>query len=366
VSEVAGEVTPPGGSDGDDGLNVAGFGGASEPLTTRVVPGLDGVSTDWGVIVTNLLLAIILLITLLTSSAIFNETTTEHRADLQDILARLVAPFQSIIGAVQGLWPSGGAAGTFIERLLGPVLVLGIAAGIYSFSNPDIGLNDETALLFMSLILSMAILTYLAEGGEALMTHRRFGVPAAVRLYPAALFFAIGFTVLSRAVDFQAPIMFGFIATATVLTAAGMEQRHSATAVLIPSLVLLAISIGAWFLLDPLRDAVDSTDWWAQLPSVTAALVFVGGIEGLLFVMIPLSFTDGSKLFRWYRPFWLVLFAVPAFFFCWAILNPQAAELDAILQRRVIFIVSLVAAYATFAFLFWAYFRARAFRNASE
>jgi hypothetical protein len=371
VSEVdPGARTPSGPDDdgGGSGVNVPGspeFGARFEPDPTQAVPGFDGVSKNWKVLLTNLLLAIILLITMFTASAVFNETITEHRGEFQGVLSNVMAPFQGMAGAVQRLWPANGL-GLFLERLIGPALVLALAALIYTFSDPSIGWNGETALLFASMLISIFILTYVAEGGESLLADQRFGVPTAVRLYPFALFIAIGFTFLGRAVDFQAPIMFGFIATATALTALGLQGRDAASAVLAPSVALLAIAVGAWFLLDPLRDAVESSEWWASLPNATAALLFVGGVEGLLFVMVPLSFTDGGKLFRYYRPFWLAIVGVAAFFFSWVLLIPQAEGIDAILQRRVIFICSIVAAYAATAFLFWFYFRSRPIWRSEE
>jgi hypothetical protein len=358
---IGGEQTPPSGGD-NNGSNTTGGGGAGrEPLTTRSVLGVDQVSHNWKVILTNLLLAIILLVILFTSSAVFNETISEHRALLQGWLQRTVGPLVALAGGVSEAWSSRrGLFGLLLERLLGPMLVLGLAALIYTFGNSGMGWNSQTALLYVSMILTMAIMTYLSEGGEALITHRRYGVSAAVRLYPFALIIAIVFTLLTRVINFQAPVMFGFIATATALTTVGLEEREGATAVLVPSLALLALSVGCWFAIDPLRDAVHSSNWWASLPSATASLIFVGGIEGLLFVMIPLSFTDGSKLFKWYRPFWLLIVVISAFFFSWAILNPAAVAFDIFLERRVLFVVSSVAAYATLALLVWAYFKARA------
>jgi hypothetical protein len=205
----------------------------------------------------------------------------------------------------------------------------------------------------------MGVITYVHEGGEALALNRRFGVPAAVRLFPFALFIALAFTVISRLIEFEAPVMFGFVATATILSAAGLEHRKEATAILLPSLVLLVVSLGAWALLEPLAGLSNGEDWWTALPHATAALIFVGGIEGLLFLMVPISFTQGAKVFRWHRVWWLIIVAVCGFFFFWVILNPQAEAFDAILERRVLFISAIVAAYALAAFLFWLFFRLR-------
>jgi hypothetical protein len=354
---VRGEVTPPG-QPPDEGPDLRVPSRFEIPNLIGGIPDLGGLSKNWKVALTNLLLAIILLLVMFTSSSVFNETLSEHRLELQGFFHRMMAPFAFIRAGVQRIEPPGYVV-AFLERVLGPILVLGTAALIYSFSNPDVGFNGETALVYSSLIISMAIMTYLAEGGEALITNRRFGVPAAVRLFPFALFIAVAFTITTRLVDFDAPVMFGFVATATVLGATGLDEKKAASSVLLPSLGLLAVSVAAWLLLDPLRGMSDSEHWWAAIPEATAALIFVGGIEGLLFVMVPFSFTDGSKLFRWYKLWWVLIVGVSGFLFCWVILNPQAAALDAVLERRVIFICALVAAYALAAFLFWLYFRTR-------
>jgi len=358
---VEGAVTPGGPRDDGDGSNVgggAGIGSSQEPNPTQAVPGFEGVSKNWKVILTNLLLAIILLITMFTASSVFNETMTEHKGELEGFFAAGLAPFKGIAGAAQGIWPSGALAG-LVLLVLRPILVLGLSALIYTFSDPDIGWNGETALLFSSMLISIAILTNVAEGGESLMADRRFGVPTSLRVYPFAVFIAVVCTLIGRAVDFEAPIMFGFVATATALTALSLQNRDAATAVLLPSIAVLAVAIGAWLALDPLRDAVNSTDWYASLPNATAALLFAGGVQGLLFVMVPLSFTDGAKLWRWYKLFWLAIVGTATFFFCWVLLMPQAEGVDALLQRQVIFVCSMVAAYAAAAFLFWLYFRSR-------
>jgi hypothetical protein len=72
--------------------------------------------------------------------------------------------------------------------------------------------------------------------------------------------------------------------------------------------------------------------------------------------MIPLAFTDGSKIFQWYRLLWFPLFFIPAFIFAWAILNPEAAALESLLEGRVLFALALVALYIAAALIPWAYF----------
>jgi hypothetical protein len=364
---VRGEAQPPGG-DGSDGGGGSGgdafrvYGGGfisgPEPRTTGSVLSFGDISHDPAVIGTNILLAIILLIILLTGSTLFNNTLDEHRVEMQALGMRLTAPFRAFFGGRQ----SAGAAGSssLLTAVVGPLLVLGVTCLVYSFNESGFGLNGKTAAFFSSLVISVGVMTYVGEGGEALVTRHRFRTPAGIRLYPVAIVVAAAFVFLSRLTSFEAPIMYGFVATATVLAASEMEHRHSAQAVAIPAVLLLGVSLLAWALLAPLRDhGGASADWWAHLPSDSAALIFAGGIEGLLFTMIPIRFNDGAKIFRWQKLVWLPLFAIPAFLFSWVILNPKAQGFDAVIHGRVIFAVSLVAAFTLTTAVVWAYFKLR-------
>jgi hypothetical protein len=154
--------------------------------------------------------------------------------------------------------------------------------------------------------------------------------------------------------------MYGFIASVAGLGVIGLQSKDAATAVVVPAIAMLLVAIGAWLLLGPLRELAESESaWWTHVPSESAALIFIGGIEGLLFVLLPIRFSDGEKVFRWYKGLWFLMFGTALFFFCWVILNPEAKAFDAMLEGRVIFIASLVAVYAVLAGLFWLFFLLR-------
>jgi hypothetical protein len=357
-SDVLGAVTPTGPRDGGTGSDrPAAQPDAPEPQTSAAVLGFDQISKDPGVIGTNLVLAIILLIVLLATSAVFNDTLNEHRVEMQALWFRLTRPLRAIGGAVTGAAHTTLTAPSLLARIVPPVLVLGLSGLVYTFNEPGVGFDGKTTLLFMSLVIAIGVTTYLYEGGEALVTERRFGIPASVQLFPVALAFAVGFVIVSRLTHFEAPIMYGFVASATVLAAAGLRHRDSATAVLFPAVALLGISIAAWLLLVPLREISEGNNrWWVHLPGASAALIFAAGIEGLLFVMLPIRFTDGEKIWRWYRWLWFPLFFVPAFLFAWVIMNPEAEALGALLEGRVLFVSGLVGAYVLVTLAIWLYF----------
>jgi len=363
TSGVLGEVAPTPSGGGPDGAGSAGGRGGDltvRPETTGALLGPDQVSKNARVIATNLLLAIIMLIVLLFSSTVFNETLSENRIQIQAFWFRLTTPFRRLGAAFGHAFGEASADASTVLSVIAGAGVLLLTGLVYTFNESDIGFNDESLLLFLSLVIGAGIITYVYEGGEALMTSHRFGVPAGVRIFPVALFIATGFVILSRLVDFQAPIMYGFVASTIALSSHSLNDRQSAQAVAVPAIALLAIAIGSWLLLPPLRDLTNaSDDWWSYLPGEVAAILFAGGIEGLLFTMLPLQFTDGSKIWRSLRLLWFPLFALPAFFFAWVILNPAAKELDALTQDRVIVAMSLVGAYALAAMATWAFFLLR-------
>jgi hypothetical protein len=370
TSGVLGEVAPTPAGGEPDGSSATGRGDdlTVRPETTSALLGPDQISKDARVIATNILLAIIMLIVLLFTSTMFNETLSENRIQVQAFWFRLTAPFRRLSAFFGQPFGTVSADASAVLSVIAGVAVLLLTGLVYTFNESDIGFSDESLLLFLSLVIGAGIITYVYEGGEALMTSRRFGVPAGVRIFPVALFIATGFVVLSRLVDFQAPIMYGFVASTIVLSSHNLDDRHSAQAVAVPAIALLAIAIGSWLLLPALRDLTNANDdWWSYLPGEVAAILFAGGVEGLLFTMLPVQFTDGAKIWRSLRWLWFPLFALPAFFFAWVILNPAAKEMDALTQDRVIVAMSLVGAYALAAIATWAFFflRHRAYQRAA-
>jgi hypothetical protein len=345
-AEVRGTVEPP-----DD---AGALGPRDPPRTTSVLLGPDQVSTDGQVIATNFYLALILLLVLLVSSTMFNEAMDKNREQVDAVWDRITAPIRRFFGPAPAV--SAGRASWAIG-VLAPLPVVLVSGLVYTFAEPDAGFNQRSLTLFIAMVIGVTVLTYAYDGGEAFVTRRFFNLAATVRLFPFAILIAAFFVTLSRLTDFQAPIMYGFVASTVLLVPAVLDRRQSAISVALPGFALLGLSLLAWGLLPLLRDlAGDRKDWWAQVPPAAAAILFAGGIEGLVLLMLPIRFTDGGRILRWNPLAWLVLFAVPAFIFCWAILNPAAREFDALVERRVLVAVGFVAAYAVLAVSVWTYF----------
>ena len=365
ILEVLGAVATPGGSSGDGGADTvrqppaADAAAAVRPDTTSAVMRMGDVSTDPRVIATNIILAIILLCILLGASALFNDTIDLNRDELERRLDWFMTPFH-VIGAGINWVADTIKIPERLQRILAPAGILLLIGAVYSFNEP-VGFDDRGLLLFLSLIISIGVLTYIFEGGMAIMSRDRYHVPSGVKIFPLAIVIALGFVLISRLVNFEAPIMFGFVAVATAIAVSRLNDEQEATTAAIPTAILLIAALVAWALIGPLRDAAsDTSAWYASLPSETAALIFAGGVEGVLFAMIPVQFSDGYPIWRSMRWVWLALSLTSAFVFSWVILNPAATEFDALIQGRVLTAIGLVSAYAIVVIAIWAYFSFRA------
>jgi hypothetical protein len=207
-------------------------------------------------------------------------------------------------------------------------VVLGLTVIVYGFLEPGFGLNQKSLILVAALMVSMGLMTYLTEGVEALLARERFGQSAAVRIFPMAVAIAILSVALARLGDFHPGVVYGFVGTAVLLGPSTMNEDDEAQTVLIPTLILLALSVVTWLLVTPLREAADSS--MAAFAEGVAVAIFVGGLEGLFFNMIPISFMDGEKIWRWNRLVWLILAGAVTFLFWQVLLNDERAYFDAL------------------------------------
>jgi hypothetical protein len=319
------------------------------------------VDLNLDVVGTNLLLAIILMLLVGISSALFNSTLDENRAQIEGWFRRPAGLLRSGTAALGPSASVGSAAAASSRRFSRPVRVaaiLALTAGVYGFLSPDFGFDGRSLLLFVSLMLGLGVVTFISEGGMAELGTRRYRLRAGVRIFAAALSVAVACVLLSRLVGFRPGILYGFVASFALLAPASMGRRESAELVVIPWFGLLAASLAAFVLLVPLRSAAAASGSWpVGLLEATAAIVFVAGLEGILFNMIPIEFMDGVKVARWNPILWAVLFTVAAFLFWQLLLNQDGVYLDAMRQTKVIAAIGVAAACMVVSVAAWTFFR---------
>ncbi|MGZ8527388.1 MAG: hypothetical protein ACXWWR_01210, partial [Candidatus Limnocylindrales bacterium] len=193
----------------------------------------------------------------------------------------------------------------------------------------------------------------------AFVAKRRHKAPASVRLYIAAVAIAIVCVAVSRLMDFQPGILYGFVASNLILSSVVLSRRQSAQVVLVPTLALLAASLLAWLVLLVLRPAAETSGaWWLSLVEVVVVTIFVAGLEGVFYAMIPITFMDGATVLEWSKVGWALMFGTATFLFWHLLLNQNGAYLDALRQTRVVAALGLVLLYGLVTLGTWLFFKA--------
>jgi hypothetical protein len=353
----------PAGGPGPGGGAGVGWGPSDFVASVKDV---GGISLDFAVVSTNFLLTLLLLIVFGTTSALFNNTLDANRLEIdtffaawRERFARIGRPIAGGLAAIVG--SVGPGRRTPPLRVAAILLLTGL---VYGFLSPDFGLNAQSLILFLSLALGLGIVTYVNEGGAAIFASRRLHVPAGVRVHLAALSVAVVCVLASRLIDFRPGIVYGFIASTAFLVPAALDRRDEGKVALYPALVLLGVSLVAWLLMGLVRGLETGADGW-PLPFTEAllAVIFVGGLEGTFFNMVPLTFMDGKAVANWSRVVWAVIFGVATFLFWQLLINPDAGYLDALRETKVVVAVTLVVFYVVITLGTWSYFRWRARRK---
>jgi hypothetical protein len=234
-----------------------------------------------------------------------------------------------------------------------------VTGAIYSVLEPGFGLNRDTVLLFASVVVGVGAVTYVCSGLEALTTRRTTGTAASVRAYPAVIAVAVVSVALSRLVDFQPGVMYGFVASCAVLEPVAIGVHERGRIAFVPVVAGLVLTVGAWLAVWPLRATGDGS-WLPSLAESIAVIVFVGGIEGLFFNMIPLDVTDGGKIYAWNRWVWAALAGIAAFLVWHVLLGSERDGFSGLRQTRSVAVIITFGAYTVLTVALWSYFRFRA------
>jgi hypothetical protein len=251
--------------------------------------------------------------------------------------------------------------GKGLPGILGPLTITLIAGAIYGFSEPGFGINEKSLVLFLGLVLTIGILTYWYDGGQVIMA-RRFGVPAAIRLFPVGVVIAIVAVILNRVEGFNPGIIFGFVAAAVIMADRDLGEDEEGQIIFWPALSLMALAAVAFILVHPFRDLASDHPGsvFAALPEMVAVGVFSGAIQGIFFQLIPMRFMDGHKVWSWNKAAWLALAGFTGFLFWHILLNKERASFDALGEALPLTAIILMSSVFLITLAVWLYFRLKA------
>lgn len=299
---------------------------------------------------TNLVLAGVT-VWVLFSSVLLNQTLQNNRSEIDARTAAFVRPLKRLSSVK--MRTAGWA-----QRWLAAAAILGLTGIIYGFLDPHFGFNRSSALLFLSAILGVGLVTYVTSGLEAARTRRVHSVHAAVKPYPASIALAVISVAVSRLFDLQPGVMYGFVASCAVTGAGTLDPRRQGAVTIYPVLAGLGLSLFALLAIEPLRGNADIASSFAgQLLIGAGLVVFIGGIEGVAVNMLPLAITDGGKLYNWHRGVWAGIAVVSAFLAWHVLLNRNRQSFDALRPASSWTLVAFFVGYTALSLGVWAYFR---------
>jgi hypothetical protein len=305
----------------------------------------------------NLLMAIIMLGVILFTSNVINGIIGENLEEIPSFFGKLFGPVKKLMpaGVAEGATATPLQIGAALFSVLAVLLLNGL---IYSFLDPNFGWNNESLVMFLSLVIGVAIVTYVYGMSQVLLTSRRFGVPAGIKLFPIALGIAVFSVVISRVTEFQPGIVYGFVASYALLANALLEDKQNGQVVFYPSLVLMAFCVLCWFLVLPARELTgDSEGWYGALPEAILVTIFIGGLEGLFFNLMPIEFLEGKYVWDWSKIRWLMLMILAAFLFWHVLLNSEGAYDEMIQPTSALTAGIVIAICVTLTGSAWLYFK---------
>lgn len=274
------------------------------------------------VLITNAVLALLLLLLVLFDATIINSTVKENHEFFEPWIAKVAGPIEAVyqrtgalVQAATGNWDP--------SRLAKYGGLLTLTSVIYAALDADFGFNQTTFVLLLSLIVGIGIMTVTFDGAQVWVARRRFGVPAGIMFFPFAIVLAVVSVIISRLFDVHPGIIYGFVAAAVLTSKEGVTPRVEGHMVFIPMLVLLGISLLSWLALSPIRVWAEDGSFLGAVFEAVAVAMFVGGIQGVLFNLIPIEFMDGQKVWQWSKAAWFAIAAPVTFIFVHVLMNPN-------------------------------------------
>ena len=245
----------------------------------------------------------------------------------------------------------------FWQRRSGLIVFVLISALLYGFLSPQFGPTVESFASLIGILGGLAIVIAAFELPLLLFQRRVNHDTGRLRVQPLTIFIGVACVVISRIADFQPGYLYGLVAAYAFARELPLREEGRANA--ITGVWMLGVALVAWLLLIPVENALTSAPLIQIMIAAALATIFVGGLEALLFEMVPLKFLRGDAVFSWNRLAWGFLFVAAAFTFAHILLNPANGYLGSTRSSPLFAAIVLFVGFAVVSVAFWAYFRFR-------
>jgi hypothetical protein len=228
---------------------------------------------------------------------------------------------------------------------------------LYGFLSPRFGFDAGSLATLLGILGGLAIVIASFELPLFLAHRRVLHERGRLRVLPLTIVIAMVCVIISRVANFQPGYLYGVVAGYAFL--GSLQLRDEARAHTATALWMLALSLAAWLAMPLVTGGLASMPLLQLAVGAAMATIFVGGLEGLLFELVPLRFLRGERIYKWRRGVWFVLFTAAAFAFSYILLNPATGFLGNTRASPLIPAVLLFVSFGVVSVLFWAYFKFR-------
>jgi hypothetical protein len=311
------------------------------------VPKPENLGTDPTVVGQSLLLALLFLLLAAFPSQLFNKTVEENYLEIVGWFTK------------GGKWAvrAKDALASFWKSPFGIFVFIVLSALLYGFLSPQFGPTVESLVSLVGILAGLVMVVAAFELPLVFFQRRLLQDRGRLRVQPLTIFVGIACVVLSRIADFQPGYLYGLVAGYEF--ARQLSTRDEGRANAITGLWMLSISLVAFFVLPVAESALVGAPLAQVAVAAAMATVFIGGLEGLLFELVPLRFLRGEAVFAWNRILWAILFLAAAFTFAHILLTPASGYLGSTRTSPLFAAIVLFVGFGIVSVLFWGYFRFR-------
>ena len=309
----------------------------------------------------DLLLVAALALLMVFPAQIFNSTYEENHERIRRALARLRPHRRRAEVAAQAPEsPDGGVPQGRLRRLgifVGCAVVGTLLGGLL---DPGFGADRASAALLAGVFVALLVAVLVAiVTGWALRSAGHLPHGWYLRAIPSALLVAVLAVVVSRLTHFEPGYLYGVLGGAVFV---GLLSRRAEGRVEAGTLAAgLGVAVVAWVAFEPVSRLANEggASFHVLVADSLLGCLFIGGIEGLLFSLVPLRFLPGYRVRQWGWVPWGVLTLVTTYLFVHVLLVPESGYLGRSTAVSVTVTLGLFVAFGLASCLFWAWFRLR-------
>jgi hypothetical protein len=243
---------------------------------------------------------------------------------------------------------------SYLEKRWVFVLVFLGGALANAFNDGNFGLSISSLVTFVAVVLALAVgVAVPASVANLYHTLRHGSAPRKLMALPAGLALAVAMVVFSRLIDFEPGYLYGFVCG--VLFTRELPTNEKGHVAALNVFTTLLLSVLAWIAWVPVNAAALRPGAFVGtvlLDDLLGAL-FVSGLVGSFFGMLPIRGLPGWTVKQWSTSAWVVAFGITVLGLFQILLRPGIAGHG---HRPLIMSVVLFVLFGAFSVSFHEYF----------